>query len=98
MATDRLHVEDAEAAWIAKYRNALKEIPVQPARSTMVREALNRVHGRIVAHISEIFARSLGANHWNWRKPVQLSKAVPVSQPQLSNPHNNLAEANAKVA
>lgn len=98
-ATDRLDVKDAEEAWIAKYRNALKEIPVRPSRSTIVREALNRAHGLIVSRISGILARSLDANSGtsHGKRSVQSSKPKPVSQPPATR-NRNLVESNVKVA
>jgi|ERR1700733_6501010 hypothetical protein len=101
MATDRLHGKDkgAEEAWIAKYRSALKEIPVQPSRSTILRGALNRVHGMIVSHLSGILARSRDVSHWNWnrKRSAQFSKPMPVSQSPATR-SRNLAEPSVKVA
>jgi hypothetical protein len=94
MATDRTYMKDAEEAWIAKYRAALKEIPVEPSRSTKVREALNRVHSSTVSHISRMLARSLDPSRW--KKSAQSFEPKPVSQAQGSN--QNLPESNAKVA
>jgi|HubBroStandDraft_5_1064220.scaffolds.fasta_scaffold81505_1 hypothetical protein len=99
MATARLDQKDAEEAWIAKYRNALKEVPVRPSHSAIFREALNRAQGLIVSRISGILARSLdasfGTNHG--KRSVQSSKPIPVSQPPATR-NRNLAESNVKVA
>jgi len=95
MATNRTHLKDAEEAWIAKYRAALKNIPVEQSRSTRVREALNRAHTITVSHIGRILARSLDPSLW--KRSVQSSKPMPVS-PQASTRNRNLPESNAKVA
>jgi|ERR1700677_3548453 hypothetical protein len=103
MASDRLHGKDksAEEAWIAKYRSALKEIPVQPSRSTMLREGLNRAHSMIISHLSGILARSWDASHWkrdgNEKRSAQFSKSMPVSQSPATR-NRNLAESSVKVA
>jgi hypothetical protein len=94
MATDRTYMKDAEEAWIKKYRTALKEIQVEPSRSTKVRDALNRAHSITISHISRMLARSLDPGRWN--RAAQSSEPKPVSQAQGSN--RNLAESNAKVA
>jgi hypothetical protein len=96
MATDRTYMKDAEEAWIAKYRAALKEIPVEPSRSTKVRDALNRAHGITISHISGMLARSLDPSRW--KKSVQPSEPKPVAQTGASTRNGNLTESNAKVA
>ncbi len=98
MSMDRTPLKDAEEAWIAKYRSALKDIPVQQSRSTRFHEALNRAHSIIVSHVARILAGSLDPSRWKrLKRPVQSSKPVPVSQPQTTL-NGNLAESNAKVA
>src|SRR5580698_5779643 len=89
MAIDRIHFNDAEEAWIAKYRSALKEIPVQQPRSTRLRDALNRVHGIAASHIGRILATSLDSSFW--KKSAQPSKPMPVSQAQPSVRNMNQA-------
>ena len=64
MAMDRTPLNDAEEAWIAKYRSALKDIPVEQSRSTRFHEALNRAHGIIVSHVAGILAGSLDSGRW----------------------------------
>jgi hypothetical protein len=96
MAIDRIHLNDAEEAWIAKYRAALKEIPVQQPRSTRVRDALNRVHGIAASHIGRILATSLDASLW--KRSVQSSEPLPAPQPQSSVRNLSQAESSAKVA
>lgn len=49
MATDRTPSRDTDEAWIAKYRSALKDIPVQQSRSTRFHEALHRARSVIVS-------------------------------------------------
>jgi hypothetical protein len=95
MAMDRTPLNDAEEAWIAKYRTALKDIPVEQSRSTRFHEALNRAHGIIVSHVAGILAGSLDSGRW--KRLVQFSKPLPVSQLQTAR-NGNLAESNAKVA
>ena len=95
MAMDRTPLNDAEEAWIAKYRTALKDIPVEQSRSTRFHEALNRAHGIIASHVAGILAGSLDSGRW--KRLVQFSKPSPVSQPQTAR-NGNLAESNAKVA
>ncbi len=98
MAMDRTPLNDAEEAWIAKYRSALKDIPVQQSRSTRFHEALNRAHNIIVSRVAGILAGSLDPKRWKRsRRPVQSSKPATVSQPQTTL-GGNLAESNAKVA
>jgi hypothetical protein len=98
MAMDRTPLKDAEEAWIAKYRSALKDIPVQQSRSTRFHETLNRAHSIIVSHVAGILAGSLDSSRWKGLKsPVQSSTPVPVSQPQTAR-NRNMAESNAKVA
>ena len=94
MATDRTYMKDAEEVWIAKYRAALNEIPVEPSRSTKVRDALNRAHSITVTHVSRLLARSLDPSRW--KKYAQSVESKPVSQAQTSN--RNLPESNTKVA
>jgi len=94
MATDRTGMKNAEDAWIAKYRAALKKVPVELSRSSKVREALNRAHSITVSHIGRMLARSLGPSRW--KKSAQPVEAKSASQAQASN--RNLAESNAKVA
>jgi hypothetical protein len=96
MAMDRIPAKDAEEAWIAKYRSALKDIPVQQSRSTKFHEALNRAHSMIASHVAGMLAGSLGPSRWKALKsPVQSSKLIPASQPARNR---NLPESNAKVA
>jgi hypothetical protein len=96
MAMDRTPLKDAEEAWIAKYRSALKDIPVQQSRSTRFHEALHRAHSIIVSQLAGILTGSLDPSRWREvRKSVQSPKPVPVSQSQTTR---NLAESNAKVA
>jgi hypothetical protein len=94
MATDRTHFNHAEEAWIEKYRAALKEIPVQPSRSTKVRDALNRAHSSTISHISRVLARSLDPSRW--KKSAPTFEPKPVSQAQGST--RNLVESSPKVA
>jgi hypothetical protein len=96
MATDQTYLKDAEEAWIAKYRAALREVPVENSRSTRVRDALNRAHGITISNIARMLARSLAPSEW--KKSVQPSERTPVTQAQTSIRTGNLAESNAKVA
>ncbi len=96
MATDRAYMKDAEDAWIAKYRAALKEIPVEPSRSTKFRDALNRAHSSTISRISGMLARSLDPSRW--KKHAQFSEPKPVSHAEASIRNRNLPESNAKVA
>ncbi len=102
MSTDQTPLKDAEEAWIAKYRSALKDIPVQQSRSTRFNEALHRAHSIIVSRVAGILAGPLDPSHRKTSKrslksPVQSSKLATVSQPQTTL-SGNLAESNAKVA
>lgn len=102
MSMDRTPLKDAEEAWIAKYRSALKDIPVQQSRSTRFHEALNRAHSIIVSCVAGILAGSLDPSRRKTLKrrsksPVQSPKRVPASQPQAAR-NGNLVESNAKVA
>jgi hypothetical protein len=98
MAMDRTPLKDAEEAWIAKYRSALKDIPVQQSRSTRFHEALNRAHSIIASHVAGILPGSLDPSRWKGLKsPVQSSTPIAVSQPQAAR-NRSLAESNAKVA
>jgi hypothetical protein len=94
MATDRTHFNQTEEEWIAKYRAALKEIPVQPSRSTKVRDALNRAHSTTISRISRMFARPLDPSRWE--KTAQPSEPTRGSRAQGST--RDLAESNVKVA
>ncbi len=96
MKMDRTPLNDAEEAWIAKYRSALKEIPVDQPRSTMFHEALNRAHSIIVSQLAGILAGSLDPSRW--KRSVRSAKPNPVSQSQTSISNGNLAESNVKVA
>ena len=72
---DRTPLKDAEEAWIAKYRSALKDIPVQQSRSTRFHEALNRAHNIIVSRVAGILAGSLEPSRWKrLKRSVQSSK------------------------
>lgn len=98
MAMDRTPLNDAEEAWIAKYRSALKDIPVEQSRSTKFHEALNKAHRVIVSHVAAIFAGSADAGRWKRLKsPVQSAKPNPVPRPQTTR-NGNMAESSAKVA
>jgi len=97
MAMDRTPVKEAEEAWIAKYRSALKDIPVQQSRSTRFHEALNRAHSIMVSCLAGILAGSLDPVRWKRKRSVQPSRPMPVSQPQTPR-NRNLSESNAKVA
>lgn len=98
MAMDLTPLKDAEEAWIAKYRSALKDIPVEQSRSTRFHEALNRAHGIIVSHVAGILAGSADAGRWKRLKsPVQSATPNPVSHPQTTR-SGNLAESSVKVA
>jgi hypothetical protein len=98
MAMDRTPLKDAEEAWIAKYRSALKDIPVQQSRSTRFHEALHRAHSIIVSCIAAILAGWLHPGRWKeFRRSVQSSKPMPVSQLQTTR-NASLAESNSKVA
>jgi hypothetical protein len=96
MATDQTYLKDAEEAWIAKYRAALKEVPGEPSRSTKVRDALNRAQGITISNITRMLARSLDPSRW--KKSVQPSEPTPVTQAQTSIRTGSLAESNVKVA
>ena len=95
MVMDRTPLKDTEEAWIAKYRSALKDIPVQQPRSTRFHEALNRANSIMMSRIAGILADSLDPSRW--KRSVQSSKPMPVSQPQTTR-NGNPAESNAKVA
>jgi len=98
MAMDRTPLKDAEEAWIAKYRSALKDIPVQQSRSSIFHEALNRAHSIIASCVVGILAGSSDPSRWKkFRRPVQSAKPMPVSQPQTTR-NRSLAESDAKVA
>jgi|SRR5580700_1039624 hypothetical protein len=98
MAMARTPLNDAEEAWIAKYRSALKDIPVQQSRSTRFHEALHRAHSIIVSCIAAILAGWLHPGRWKeFRRSVQSSKPMPVSQLQTTR-NASLAESNSKVA
>jgi hypothetical protein len=98
MAMDRTPLKDAEEAWIAKYRSALKDIPVQQSRSTRLHEALERAQSIIVSRVAGILAGALDPSRWNeFRRSVQSSKPMPVSQLQATR-NGSLAESNSKVA
>jgi len=99
MAMDRTPAKEAEEAWIAKYRSALKDIPVLQSRSTRFHEALNRAHGVITSRLAGILAGSFDRTRWktSFRSSVQSPKPMPVSQTQTTR-NRNLGESNAKVA
>ncbi len=95
MAMDRTPLKDAEEAWIAKYRSALKNIPVQQSRSMKFHEAMDRVHSIIMLCVARILAGWLDRSRW--KRSVQSAKPAPASQPQATR-NRSLAESNAKVA
>ncbi|SRR5208283_102802 len=61
MTTDRILPKDADEAWIAKYRAAVKEVRVEPSRSSKIREALHRAGTLALSGIGRILHRLLGS-------------------------------------
>ena len=92
MTRDRTHLKDADEAWIAKYRAALEQDPVEQSRYMKVREALNLAHTLALSHISRILDRWPRAH---LQRSAQSSEPPPVSQPQISTRDRNLAESDA---
>ena len=90
MTKDRAHLNDADEAWIAKYRAALNDNPIQPSRSMRVRAVLQSAQNVAISKISRILARWNGARRHHQR-PVASSEAEPPSQPPSSIRNRDLS-------
>ena len=80
MTKDRAQLKDADEAWIAKYRAALNDNPIQPSRSARVRALLQSAQNLAISKISQILAGWNGARRQQ-RRPVASSEAAPPSEP-----------------
>jgi hypothetical protein len=100
---NRAHSENADEVWIAKYRAALKDTPVQQSRFMRVHAVLNNARNIVSSHIGGILHR------WTQtQKPVPSSasglktvdypssKPTLISKPQTSTRKINRAESSGK--
>jgi len=86
MTTDRIHLKDADEAWIAKYRAAVKEVPVKRSRSSKIRQALNQAHTLVFSCVNRIRDRWLPARSQSSAQPPEAS-VVPHPNPQEETLH-----------
>lgn len=87
MTTDEIHLKDADEAWIEKYRAAVKEIPVEPSRSSL-REALSSSCILALSSISRIFGRRPRANSQRSGQPSDIPSAQTHSPATIAAPAN----------
>jgi hypothetical protein len=86
MTTDRIHLKDADEAWIAKYRAAVKEDPVKRSRSSKIRQALNQAHTLVFSRLNRILDRWLPGRSQSSAQPPETS-VVPRPNPQEETLH-----------
>jgi hypothetical protein len=91
MEIDRTRL-DAEEAWVAKYRAALKAPPIHQSRLMKVRVALESAHNILVSHIEGILERIQTRR----RRPAPSSERVLIPEPQTLTRKMNRAEWSGK--
>jgi len=74
---DRTDTHNADEAWIVKYRNALKDTPVQLSAPMKMRVALNRAYGFFSSSLRRILDRW---GRWSPARKTPSSGSAPVLQ------------------
>lgn len=87
---DRTHLENADEAWIAKYRAAVKGTPIQRSRFMRVRVGLTSAHNMVISRIGRI----LGRGQTQRQRPAPAPEPVPVPGLRTSIGKVNRAESN----
>lgn len=96
MEINRNHLENADEAWIAKYRTALSNAPVPQPRFMRVRAALASVHKSVSSQLDRIF--SARTKTQPSQRPVPVPEPVPVAEPEKSIRKVNRVESSVKRA
>jgi hypothetical protein len=90
---DRTHWENAEESWIAKYRAALKDAPVEQSRFMRVCVALTSARDTVISQVGRILTRWTQAKR---KGPASSSNPAPISEPRNSTREMNRAESSGK--
>jgi hypothetical protein len=89
---DRTDARNADEAWILKYRNAIKDIPIQPPGHTKIRVALNRAHGFVSASLRRILDR------WARSSPPRSASVLQLPSSIGRQPEQSRADIPAEKA
>jgi hypothetical protein len=87
MDIDRTHLENADEAWITKYRTALSNTPIQQPRFMRVRLALASAHKILVSRLDRILSG------WNKTQPPPRPAPAPEPAP-VAGPETAIRKAN----
>jgi hypothetical protein len=83
---DHVYVHSEDETWIAKYRAAVKDLPVQPSGLIKIREALSGARNVVFSHLNTFLDRWAQCN-----PPKSAPSVAPTPVLQL---HSSIGKAN----
>lgn len=90
MTRDGIHLDDADEAWIAKYRAAVKQVPVELSPSTRIGKALKKARTLVFLRISSFLER------WSRTHSQKSPQSPAISVAQTQSPSNTAAHSSPK--